>query len=62
LGVPLSGLPAALVTRGYHLLAMPGNRSRTLIDWAADAVFGRQTVQLGLVRGGDVPLDTDRPE
>ncbi|GAA3436873.1 NAD(P)/FAD-dependent oxidoreductase [Kutzneria kofuensis] len=61
LGVALSGLPAALVTRGYHLMAMPGNRVRTLIDWAVDAVFGRQTVQLGLVRGDDVPLDTDRP-
>jgi NADH dehydrogenase len=62
LGVPLSGLPAALVTRGYHLAAMPGNRTRTLIDWGVDAVFGRQTVQLGLVRGNDVPLDTDRPQ
>jgi NADH dehydrogenase len=61
LGIPLSGLPAAAVTRGYHLAAMPGNRTRTLIDWGVDAVFGRQTVQLGLVRGGDVPLDTDRP-
>jgi NADH dehydrogenase len=57
LGVPLSGLPAAVVTRGYHLMAMPGNRTRTLIDWAVDAVFGRQTVQLGLIRSGDVPLD-----
>jgi len=61
LGIPLSGLPAAAVTRGYHLAAMPGNRARTLIDWGVDAVFGRQTVQLGLVRGDDVPLDTDRP-
>jgi NADH dehydrogenase len=61
LGIPLSGLPAAAVTRGYHLAAMPGNRVRTLIDWGVDAVFGRQTVQLGLVRGSDVPLDTERP-
>jgi NADH dehydrogenase len=61
LGIPLSGLPAAAVTRGYHLAAMPGNRVRTLIDWGVDAVFGRQTVQLGLVRGADVPLDTERP-
>jgi len=57
LGIPLSGLPAALVTRGYHLMAMPGNRARTLIDWIVDAVFGRQTVQLGLIRSGDVPLE-----
>ncbi|MFC0432526.1 NAD(P)/FAD-dependent oxidoreductase [Kutzneria buriramensis] len=61
LGVPLSGLPAAVVTRGYHLAAMPGNRARILVDWAVDAVVGRQTVQLGLVRSGDVPLDTARP-
>ena len=57
LGVPLSGFPAAVVTRGYHLLAMPGNRARTLIDWIADPLFGRQTVQLGLIRSGDVPLE-----
>ncbi|NED55652.1 NAD(P)/FAD-dependent oxidoreductase, partial [Micromonospora aurantiaca] len=28
LGVPLSGLPAKAVTRGYHLLSLPRNRSR----------------------------------
>jgi NADH dehydrogenase len=54
LGIPLSGLPAGVVTRGYHLAAMPGNRLRTLVDWTADAVLGRQTVQLGLARPGDV--------
>jgi NADH dehydrogenase len=42
LGIPLSGLPAGVVTRGYHLAAMPGNRLRTLVDWTADAVLGRQ--------------------
>jgi NADH:ubiquinone reductase (H+-translocating) len=40
---------------------MPGNRVRTLVDWAADALLGRQIVQLGLVRSGDVPLDTASP-
>jgi NADH dehydrogenase len=53
LGIPLSGLPAGVVTRGYHLAAMPGNRLRTLVDWTADALLGRQTVQLGLARPGD---------
>lgn len=62
LHVPLSGLAAKAVTRGYHLLAMPGNRLRTATDWALDAVTKRQTVQLGLVRSGSVPLDTDSPE
>ncbi|MFD8493777.1 NAD(P)/FAD-dependent oxidoreductase [Amycolatopsis sp. NPDC059657] len=62
LHIPLSGLPAKAVTRAYHLLAMPGNRLRTAIDWALEAVSKRQTVQLGLVRAKNVPLDTDAPE
>ena len=61
LNVPLSGLPAKAVTRGYHLLAMPGNRGRTAVSWLTEAAFGRQGVQLGLVRGHDVPLDTETP-
>ncbi len=61
LHIPLSGLPAKAVTRGYHLLAMPGNRIRTAMDWFTDAVLGRQTVQLGLVRSTAVPLDTTTP-
>jgi NADH dehydrogenase len=62
LHVPLSGLPAKVVTRGYHLTAMPGNRVRVAADWALDAVFPRQTVQLGLVRANAVPLETAAPE
>jgi NADH dehydrogenase len=62
LHVPLSGLPAKVVTRGYHLTAMPGNRVRTAADWLLDAVLPRQTVQLGLVRGTAVPLETAAPE
>jgi NADH dehydrogenase len=57
-GVPLSGLPAKVVTRGYHLLAMPGNRVRVAADWLLDAVLPRQSVQLGLVSAGAVPLDS----
>jgi NADH:ubiquinone reductase (H+-translocating) len=62
LRIPLGGFPARVVTRGYHLAAMPGNRVRTAVDWALDALLGRQSVQLGLVRGPHVPLDTDSPE
>ena len=62
LHIPLSGLPAKVVTRGYHLISMPGNRVRTAVDWILDRLTGRQTVQLGLVRSGAVPLDTDSPE
>jgi hypothetical protein len=42
-------------------MAMPGNRTRTAIDWILDAALGRQTVQLGLVRSAAVPLHTRRP-
>ncbi|WP_055703305.1 NAD(P)/FAD-dependent oxidoreductase [Streptomyces silaceus] len=62
LGVPLSGPLAGAVTRGYHLLAMPGNRVRVAADWLLDAVLPRQAVQLGLVRSWSVPLDTAAPE
>ncbi|MFF7788681.1 FAD-dependent oxidoreductase [Streptomyces sp. NPDC007991] len=62
LGVPLSGVPAGAVTRGYHLASMPGNRVRVAADWLLDAVLPRQAVQLGLVRSWSVPLDTSSPE
>jgi NADH dehydrogenase len=60
--VPLSGLAAKAVTRGYHLISMPTNRARTVADWLLNAVLPRQTVQLGLVRGPNVPLETASPE
>jgi NADH dehydrogenase len=41
---------------------MPGNRVRTAADWLLDALLPRQTVQLGLVRGTAVPLETAAPE
>ena len=61
LGVPLGGFPAKVVTRGYHLAAMPGNRVRTAVDWAEHATLGAQTQRLDLVRGKQVPLETDSP-
>jgi NADH dehydrogenase len=59
LQVPISGLPAKAVTRGYHLLQLPGNRIRTAAEWITEAVLPRQAVQLGLVQPADVPLDTE---
>jgi NADH dehydrogenase len=56
LGVSIRGLPAKAVTRGYHLLALPGNRGRTLIEWGVNLFGAPPAVQLGLVRGGQVPL------
>src|SRR5919112_1151086 len=55
LGVPLSGFPAKVVTRGYHLLSMPGNRVRVAADWLLDLLLPRQGVQLGLVPGSANP-------
>ena len=62
LGVPLSGPLAKAVTRGYHLFSIPANRTRIAADWAIGAVFPRQTVQLGLVRSGMVPLTAGTPD
>ena len=62
LHVPLSGLPAKAVTRGYHLAGDAGQPVRIAADWLLDAVLPRQTVQLGLVRGDEVPLETATPE
>jgi NADH:ubiquinone reductase (H+-translocating) len=62
LGVNLSGLPAKAVTRGYHLLSIPGNRIRVGSDWLLGAVLGRQAVQTGLVTAAAVPLESTTPE
>jgi NADH dehydrogenase len=62
LKMPLAGLSAKAVTRGYHLFAMPGNRARVGADWLLDAALPRQSVQLGLVPANDVPLESSSPE
>jgi NADH:ubiquinone reductase (H+-translocating) len=56
LGVSIRGLPAKAVTRGYHLLALPGNRMRTAIDWGVNLFHAPPAVQLGLVRSDHVRL------
>lgn len=61
-GVPLSGPVASAVTRGFHLMSMPGNRTQVAADWVLEAMLPRHGVQLGLVRSASVPLDTAAPE
>lgn len=62
LRIPLGGPLAAMVTLGYHLGTIPANRLRIATEWLLEALLPRQTVQLGLVRGHQVPLETASPE
>ena len=61
LHIPIRGFPAKVVTRGYHLLSMPGNRVRVAGDWLLDTLLGRQGVQLGLVSKEAVSLESQSP-
>jgi NADH dehydrogenase len=47
LNIPLSGLPASVVTRAYHVMAMAGNRSRVLADWAVNAIAPAEVTSFG---------------
>ncbi|MDQ1722110.1 MAG: hypothetical protein QOI26_1844, partial [Pseudonocardiales bacterium] len=57
LHIPLSGLTAKTITRGYHLLSLPGNRTRTATDWTLNTIMPPRAVQLGLVDAGRVRLE-----
>jgi NADH:ubiquinone reductase (H+-translocating) len=50
LGHHLTGAPAQLVTRGYHLYALPSLRARirTAADWLMHATLGDDYTRLGL--------------
>ncbi|MFC7219262.1 NAD(P)/FAD-dependent oxidoreductase [Streptomyces polyrhachis] len=49
LGIPLVGLPAQLVARGYHLAALRTvtARVRTVANWALNAIAGDDFVRIG---------------
>ncbi|MBV9312668.1 MAG: FAD-dependent oxidoreductase [Pseudonocardia sp.] len=61
LNIPLSGPTANVLTRAYHLFAMPGNRMRILADWALNAATPPETTSFGLISAESVPLDVDKP-
>jgi NADH dehydrogenase len=61
LHIPLSGLTAKTITRGYHLYSLPGNRTRTATDWTLNTIMPPRAVQLGLVDAGRVPLECTSP-
>ncbi|WP_425954055.1 NAD(P)/FAD-dependent oxidoreductase [Xylanimonas sp. McL0601] len=52
LGVPLTGLPAKVVAKGYHLYAIPSMaaRARIAADWVLGLVHRPAATQLDLVR------------
>jgi NADH dehydrogenase len=60
---PRSSGPAAnVVTRGYHLSAMSGNRMRVLTDWTLNAVTPPEGTSLGAISAESVPLDVEKPQ
>jgi len=61
LNVPLSGPAANAVTRGYHLSAMSGNRTRVMADWALNAITPPEATSFGVISARSVPLDVDKP-
>ena len=61
LNIPLSGPVANVVTRGYHLSAMSGNRMRVLADWTLNTVTPPEATSYGVISAESVPLDVDNP-
>jgi NADH dehydrogenase len=62
LHVPLSGPAANLVTRGYHLSAMSGNRMRVLTDWTLNGITSPEPTSLETISAPSVPLDVNEPQ
>jgi NADH dehydrogenase len=60
LGVPLTGPLAKLVTRAYHLYALPAtaNRVRVAADWLWQAVLPPESTQLSVIRPEDARMAT----
>ena len=58
LGVPLTGPLAKVVTRGYHLYALPAasNRVRVAADWLWQAILPPESTQLSVVRTEDARI------
>jgi NADH:quinone reductase (non-electrogenic) len=64
LGVNLRGFPAFVVTRAYHLAALPGwqgNRVRLAADWALDNLFRLDSSKFGVTDSRPTPLGSTAP-
>jgi NADH dehydrogenase len=60
LRIPLSGFPAKVVTRAYHLYAIPRgvNRWAVSLAYLTDAMFARSVVSLGLSTQSDAEFSS----
>jgi NADH:ubiquinone reductase (H+-translocating) len=60
LGIPLTGPVAKVVTRGYHLYALPAmaNRVRVAADWLFQTLLPPESTQLSVVRPEDARTAT----
>jgi NADH dehydrogenase len=58
LGVPLTGPLAKVVTRAYHLYALPStpNRVRVAADWLFQTILPPESTQLSVVRPDDARM------
>jgi NADH:ubiquinone reductase (H+-translocating) len=61
LHIPLSGPPANVLTRGYHLYSMSGNRLRVATDWTLNAITSPDLTSLAAIDAKSVPLDVNHP-
>jgi NADH:ubiquinone reductase (H+-translocating) len=61
LHIPVSGPPANVITRGYHLAAMSGNRMRVLTDWTLNGITHPESTSLQEISAESVPLDVEHP-
>ncbi|WP_319434420.1 NAD(P)/FAD-dependent oxidoreductase [Mycobacterium sp. RTGN5] len=61
LNIPLSGLPAKVVTRAYHLYAIPRavNRWAVGLAYLTDLMFPRTVVSMGLANQPDAQFSPD---
>jgi NADH dehydrogenase len=59
-GIKWRGFPAWFLARSYHLAMMPGakRRTRLMLDWTVELVFGRDASELGQL-GHPPPLSDD---
>ncbi len=61
LHIPLSGPVANALTRGYHLSAMSGNRTRVAADWTLNGITPSEPTSLAVIDAAAVPLDVNTP-